>query len=267
LKRDVTKYGKRTTRGAINDGVNSARRYFINNYHDEKNQLGLDLILGNSIQIDNKSLKNNKNDVKKVFFYDLFFNKKKNKITNKTFIQNVVIENNNVNGGNDNNIKKKKIKNIYNEVFSNLKSKMVNFFKFQKKENIFHSKNSIENIVQFNNNNNNRSNTKLNIANNLDIIQHKKTIIEDEEEKENIYENNNVEKFIKKNLEKTDKLKLLYLNLNKKNSNSDTDESKLIESYNNNNYNNNYSNNYDDDNNNNNNNNVYNEVNSNLKIL
>jgi hypothetical protein len=46
LKRDVTRLGKRTNQGAFDDGVNSAKRYFINNYQDEERQRGIDIVLG-----------------------------------------------------------------------------------------------------------------------------------------------------------------------------------------------------------------------------
>lgn len=46
LKRDVTRLGKRTQQGAIDDGINSAMRYYINNYQDVRNQRGLDIALG-----------------------------------------------------------------------------------------------------------------------------------------------------------------------------------------------------------------------------
>jgi len=48
LKRDVTRQGKRTNKGAFDDGMNSALRYFINNYKDAQRQKGIDLILGNN---------------------------------------------------------------------------------------------------------------------------------------------------------------------------------------------------------------------------
>jgi len=46
LKRDVTRLGKRTKRGAFDDGVNSLRRYYINNYQDLDKQIGIDALLG-----------------------------------------------------------------------------------------------------------------------------------------------------------------------------------------------------------------------------
>ena len=46
MKRDVTRLGKRTKQGAFDDGVNSAKRYFINNYQDESRQKGIDILLG-----------------------------------------------------------------------------------------------------------------------------------------------------------------------------------------------------------------------------
>ena len=46
LKTDFTRLGKRTFMGALNDGMNSCRRYYINNYCDGYNQDCLDLALG-----------------------------------------------------------------------------------------------------------------------------------------------------------------------------------------------------------------------------
>ena len=46
LKRDVTRHGKRTHKGALDDGINSLLRYYINNVKDKSRQLGLDFLLG-----------------------------------------------------------------------------------------------------------------------------------------------------------------------------------------------------------------------------
>jgi hypothetical protein len=46
LKRDVTRTGKRTNQGVFDDGMNSAMRYYINNYKDEQTQRELDFTLG-----------------------------------------------------------------------------------------------------------------------------------------------------------------------------------------------------------------------------
>ena len=46
LKRDVTRLGKRTNQGAIDDGLNSVMRYYINNNNDYERQKGLDILLG-----------------------------------------------------------------------------------------------------------------------------------------------------------------------------------------------------------------------------
>ena len=48
LKRDVTRKGRRTGRGVFDDGINSAKRYFINNFKDPSYQKALDYFLGNS---------------------------------------------------------------------------------------------------------------------------------------------------------------------------------------------------------------------------
>ncbi|OAF68066.1 hypothetical protein A3Q56_04201 [Intoshia linei] len=47
LKTDFTRYGKRTLSGAINDGINSLKRYFINNFNDGFRQDSVDFITGN----------------------------------------------------------------------------------------------------------------------------------------------------------------------------------------------------------------------------
>lgn len=47
LKVDFTKTGKRTKMGAINDGINSIMRYYINNFTDGVKQDSIDLLLGN----------------------------------------------------------------------------------------------------------------------------------------------------------------------------------------------------------------------------
>lgn len=46
LKRDVTRHGRRTQKGALDDGINSMLRYYINNFKDRRRQRGVDLILG-----------------------------------------------------------------------------------------------------------------------------------------------------------------------------------------------------------------------------
>ncbi|CAM9556150.1 unnamed protein product, partial [Phaeothamnion confervicola] len=46
LKTDFTRYGKRTRRGLIADGVNSVVRFYINNFVDGARQDGVDLLLG-----------------------------------------------------------------------------------------------------------------------------------------------------------------------------------------------------------------------------
>jgi phosphatidylinositol 4-phosphatase len=43
LKTDFTRTGKRTKQGALNDGVNSVKRYYINNYCDGYNHDCLDI--------------------------------------------------------------------------------------------------------------------------------------------------------------------------------------------------------------------------------
>jgi hypothetical protein len=46
LKTDFTRTGKRTRQGALMDGVNSAKRYFLNNFRDGLRQDGVDLLTG-----------------------------------------------------------------------------------------------------------------------------------------------------------------------------------------------------------------------------
>lgn len=46
LKTDFTRTGKRTILGALNDGRNSIKRYFINNFYDAYYQNCFDLLLG-----------------------------------------------------------------------------------------------------------------------------------------------------------------------------------------------------------------------------
>lgn len=45
-KTDFTRYGKRTFRGALNDGIYSVQRYYINNFCDGYNHDCLDVALG-----------------------------------------------------------------------------------------------------------------------------------------------------------------------------------------------------------------------------
>eukprot|EP01117_Protostelium_nocturnum_P004163 TRINITY_DN1546_c0_g1_i1.p1 TRINITY_DN1546_c0_g1~~TRINITY_DN1546_c0_g1_i1.p1 ORF type:complete len:581 (-),score=131.13 TRINITY_DN1546_c0_g1_i1:54-1796(-) len=47
LKADFTRTGKRTKRGLIDDGVNSLKRYYLNNFKDGEKQDSLDLFVGN----------------------------------------------------------------------------------------------------------------------------------------------------------------------------------------------------------------------------
>jgi hypothetical protein len=46
MKRDVTRTGHRTRKGAWDDAVAGARRYFVNNFRDSARQRGVDLLLG-----------------------------------------------------------------------------------------------------------------------------------------------------------------------------------------------------------------------------
>lgn len=46
MKRDVTMFGRRTRHGTMDDGFTFAKRYYINNYKDERKLQGLQLITG-----------------------------------------------------------------------------------------------------------------------------------------------------------------------------------------------------------------------------
>jgi hypothetical protein len=46
MKRDITRTGVRTNKGALDDAVSGAQRFFVNNYRDAKKQLGIDMMLG-----------------------------------------------------------------------------------------------------------------------------------------------------------------------------------------------------------------------------
>lgn len=48
MKRDVTKTGKRTSRGMMDDAVSFAKRYITNTYQDHINQRGIDLLIGST---------------------------------------------------------------------------------------------------------------------------------------------------------------------------------------------------------------------------
>ena len=47
LKGDFTRTGKRTRKGALDDGFNSVQRYYLNNFVDADRQEGIDLLVGN----------------------------------------------------------------------------------------------------------------------------------------------------------------------------------------------------------------------------
>ena len=48
LKGDFTRTGKRTRRGALDDGMNSLQRYYLNNFIDADRQEGIDLLVGDA---------------------------------------------------------------------------------------------------------------------------------------------------------------------------------------------------------------------------
>lgn len=47
LKTDFTRTGRRTVAGALQDGINSVTRYYLNNYSDSIRQDSFDLLVGN----------------------------------------------------------------------------------------------------------------------------------------------------------------------------------------------------------------------------
>ena len=49
LKGDFTRTGKRTKKGALDDGMNSLQRYYLNNFLDADRQEGYDLLVGHAI--------------------------------------------------------------------------------------------------------------------------------------------------------------------------------------------------------------------------
>lgn len=49
MKRDVTRTGKRTNQGVVDDAISYAKRYVSNNYQDHEHQNGIDLLTKNSI--------------------------------------------------------------------------------------------------------------------------------------------------------------------------------------------------------------------------
>lgn len=46
MKRDVTRSGQRTHKGAMDDAIASMQRHFINNWLDRDRQRGVDILLG-----------------------------------------------------------------------------------------------------------------------------------------------------------------------------------------------------------------------------
>lgn len=53
MKRDVTRTGKRTRRGMMDDAVSFAQRYLVNNYRDSAYQRALNFFLGLDIDYNN----------------------------------------------------------------------------------------------------------------------------------------------------------------------------------------------------------------------
>jgi hypothetical protein len=46
MKRDLTRHGRRTLSGVLQDGVSFAWRYFLGNFRDSERQRGIDMVLG-----------------------------------------------------------------------------------------------------------------------------------------------------------------------------------------------------------------------------
>jgi hypothetical protein len=68
LKGDFTRTGKRTKKGALDDGKNSLQRYYLNNFLDADRQEGIDLVMGESsfnnlIDRDDRLLSSNNEDI------------------------------------------------------------------------------------------------------------------------------------------------------------------------------------------------------------
>ncbi|KAL7503066.1 hypothetical protein ACHAXN_000902 [Cyclotella atomus] len=64
LKGDFTRTGKRTKRGALDDGVNSIQRYYLNNFIDADRQEGMDLLVGSA---EFNEYPNEQDDMSRVF--------------------------------------------------------------------------------------------------------------------------------------------------------------------------------------------------------
>ncbi|KAL0481087.1 phosphatidylinositide phosphatase [Acrasis kona] len=69
IKADFTRTGKRTLRGLINDGINSLRRYYLNNFKDGEKQDGLNLLLGRVVIKDNNELSESQKTATQLRFY------------------------------------------------------------------------------------------------------------------------------------------------------------------------------------------------------
>jgi hypothetical protein len=79
LKGDFTRTGKRTKRGALDDGLNSVTRFYLNNFLDADRQKGMDLLTGftnfevnledenrQGVQVTNKGTKTSKHSRQQV---------------------------------------------------------------------------------------------------------------------------------------------------------------------------------------------------------
>lgn len=76
LKGDFTRTGKRTKRGAMNDGVNSLQRYYLNNFIDADRQEGMDLLVG-STQFNFISSEGDEDSSRAILLQDLSNNRRR----------------------------------------------------------------------------------------------------------------------------------------------------------------------------------------------
>jgi hypothetical protein len=54
MKRDLTRHGRRTLSGVLQDGAAFAWRYFLGNFRDAERQRGIDMVLGVHNQTTNR---------------------------------------------------------------------------------------------------------------------------------------------------------------------------------------------------------------------
>ena len=86
LKGDFTRTGERNLSGLMKDGMNSASRYYLNQFRDAYRQATIDLMTG---QIVSESLVAGHFDEGKPYFRDIYFYKKLKLFLNKFQIQSI----------------------------------------------------------------------------------------------------------------------------------------------------------------------------------